>query len=243
MLLVHTDIQRIVSIPFRERSTCNYSHTHINITVHEGTRWNVRVCSSNKPANEMYLSAVIRKYPRSRFRRCLGLIMNQLCLVERQLQLVSVCVLLYIRSIRFAFCTWRVWERLLVFLIWLVLYFFKCSFLYLVTIAVTRHVDSHSAVFQGFHLWNCLETVYSFHWQTWVSLLIECNSLSHRTASIYQHASPHPCKDLHRAAVVGVSESLTVLSMWQNKVINHDPNSEWCVVCCSKHNALFIGLD
>lgn len=158
-----------------EKEALVTTHTHINITVHEGTRWNVRVCSSNKPANEMYLSAVIRKYPRSRFRRCLGLIMNQLCLVERQLQLVSVCVLLYIRSIRFAFCTWRVWERLLVFLIWLVLYFFKRSFLYLVTVAVTRHMDSHSAVFQGFHLWNCLETVYSFHWQTWVSLLIECN--------------------------------------------------------------------
>lgn len=82
-----------------EKEALVTTHKHINITVHEGTCWNVRVCSSNKPANEMYLSAVIRKYPRSRFRRCLGLIMNQLCLVERQLQLVSVCVCCFILEV------------------------------------------------------------------------------------------------------------------------------------------------
>ncbi len=60
----------------------------------------------------------------------------------------------------------------------------------------------------------------------WLSV----TSLSHWTASVYRHASPHLCKDFHRAAVAGGSESLTVLLMWQNKVINHDHSSEWCIL-------------
>lgn len=54
-------------------------------------------------------------------------------------------------------------------------------------------------------------------------------SLRHRKASNYQHASPHLYKDLHSTVAAG-SELLTVLLMWQNKVISHDQRGLFCVL-------------
>lgn len=59
MLLVHTARQRNVSIPVEKESTyCYDSRTHYG---RQCTCRNVCVRNSNKPANEMYLIALLKK--------------------------------------------------------------------------------------------------------------------------------------------------------------------------------------
>lgn len=65
-MLLHTARQRIVSIPIDKESTyCYNSCTHYG---KQRTCRNVCVRNSNKPANEMYLSALMKKKVCTRFR-------------------------------------------------------------------------------------------------------------------------------------------------------------------------------